>query len=555
MAFDFYDYLYNGYTGEYQLVSALYRNGLDAVRPPADMGIDVVSLNLKEQLKDPATTPETFFFQVKTALTAVRFDEKGRSTGIAEFKLKESEVELLCQGVGRVLMCYVYTRENDSLTDSFETPFCCFWIDGERLRTIFDGGALFIAKGDTKLTLRCKLTLPPYKDSHWYAMVVDSQGNQAPEGYLGTIDSDDQATSASDGADHYSVRGYLKYARERAAVIAAAAAGAAGATAGAACEAAPATSGAVGSAVVRSVGTAVGTSPAGAADPSTELAPDVSPAPSPVLASGAAPASDAACAVSSECTLFSDNAKAARAHVLESMAKRGVTRFVHFTEVDNLESIMMRGLMPLSLMNGVSKEESALKLSRYEGTDAICLSVEFPNYRTFYHRRCVESDKKWCVLLLDARKVIERYEPQFYWTNAASKSFLEPHFNAGNRNDPGSAQAFDGMFYQTETPNRFLAVTPRTRFIPDKYPTNPQAEIQIYDKITPDCISLVVFEDQESVARYQAAFSFGAPACTVDQCEVNYFAPRADWQEWRGEGVSEASSEDASASKGEGGRS
>ena len=434
----------------------------------------------------------------------------------------------MCQGVGRVLVCYVYTRENDSLTDSFETPFCCFWIDGERLRTIFDGGALFMAEGDTKLTLRCKLTLPPYKGSHWYAMVVDSQGNQAPEGYLGTIDSDDQATSAFDGADHYSVRGYLKYTRERAAAVAAAAAAAAGA---------PATSVAMARAAARSVGTAVGTALAGG-DAS-------SPAPSPALASGAAPAD------SSECMLFSDNAEAARAHVLESMEKRGVTRFVHFTKVDNLESIVMRGLMPLSLMNGVPKEESARKLNRYEGTDAICLSVEFPNYRTFYHRRCVESDKAWCVLLLDARKVIERYEPQYYWTNAASKSFLEPCFNAGNRNDPCSAQAFDGMFYQTEAPNRFLTVTPRAGFIPDKYPTNPQAEIQIYDKITPDCISLVVFEDQESVARYQAAFSFGAPACTVDQCELNYFAPRADWQEWRGEGVSDASSEDASASKGE----
>lgn len=51
MASDFYDLLYNGYTGEYQLMSSLYRNGLDAVRPPADMGIDVVSLNLKQQLE------------------------------------------------------------------------------------------------------------------------------------------------------------------------------------------------------------------------------------------------------------------------------------------------------------------------------------------------------------------------------------------------------------------------------------------------------------------------------------------------------------------------
>ena len=42
MAQDFYNLLYNGYTGEYQLMSSLYRNGLDALRPPADMGIDVV---------------------------------------------------------------------------------------------------------------------------------------------------------------------------------------------------------------------------------------------------------------------------------------------------------------------------------------------------------------------------------------------------------------------------------------------------------------------------------------------------------------------------------
>ena len=66
---DFYDLLYRGYTGEYQLVSSLYRNGLDAVRPPADMGVDVVSLNLKAQLENPDTAPETFFFQVKTAAT------------------------------------------------------------------------------------------------------------------------------------------------------------------------------------------------------------------------------------------------------------------------------------------------------------------------------------------------------------------------------------------------------------------------------------------------------------------------------------------------------
>ena len=57
MAQDFFDLLYNGYTGEYQLMSSLYRNGLDALRPPADMGVDVVRSILSNGLSSPTRPP------------------------------------------------------------------------------------------------------------------------------------------------------------------------------------------------------------------------------------------------------------------------------------------------------------------------------------------------------------------------------------------------------------------------------------------------------------------------------------------------------------------
>lgn len=80
-----FDALYSGYTGEYQLMSSLYRNGLDTLRPPADMGVDVVSLNLKQQLENPRAAPETFFFsgQASTQLwSLVRFGcERERRKG------------------------------------------------------------------------------------------------------------------------------------------------------------------------------------------------------------------------------------------------------------------------------------------------------------------------------------------------------------------------------------------------------------------------------------------------------------------------------------------
>lgn len=213
MAQEFFDLLYNGYTGEYQLMSSLYRNGLDALRPPADMGIDVVSLNLKQQLEQPGTAPETFFFQVKTAVTNVR-EANGRFGAFAtvEFKLKDSEVELLARSRDRALFCYVYNSRADALTDAFETPFICFWLDGELLEKVRGAGAFFRKEGESKLTLACQLRKPTHENGHWYALVVDGDGNKVEGGFLGVVGGD--GYPADDEADHYSVGGYLDYARK-----------------------------------------------------------------------------------------------------------------------------------------------------------------------------------------------------------------------------------------------------------------------------------------------------------------------------------------------------
>lgn len=213
MSQEFFDLLYSGYTGEYQLMSSLYRNGLDALRPPADMGVDVVSLNLKERLEHPEVAPETFYFQVKTAATYVH-EINGRPGAISTvtFKLKQSEVELLSRGRDRVLFCYVYNGAADALTETFEAPFMCFWIDGERIRALNEQGAFFRLEGETKLTLACQLRKPARENSHWYALVVDGDGANVDEGYLGVVGG--EGYPASDGADHYSVGGYLAYARQ-----------------------------------------------------------------------------------------------------------------------------------------------------------------------------------------------------------------------------------------------------------------------------------------------------------------------------------------------------
>ena len=211
---NFYNLLYNGYTGEFQLMGALYRNGLDALRPPADMGVDVVTVNLKAQLQDPSVQPETLMFQVKTAVVTVQKAGEGvRGYTTVYFMLKESEVDMLCAARTRALVCYVYDNRNSMLTDAYEAPFISFWIDGEHLRKLRESGA-FTQADNGKLAITCQLREPADETGHWYASVIDQTGRTVDNGYLGSLEADGNRKDSFDGADHYSIRGYLEHVRK-----------------------------------------------------------------------------------------------------------------------------------------------------------------------------------------------------------------------------------------------------------------------------------------------------------------------------------------------------
>ena len=211
---NFYNLLYNGYTGEFQLIGALYRNGLDALRPPADMGVDVVTVNLKAQLQDPSVQPETLMFQVKTAVVTVQEAGEGvRGYTTVYFMLRESEIDMLCAARTRALVCYVYDNRNSMLTDAYEAPFISFWIDGEHLRQLRESGA-FTQADNGKLAITCQLREPADESGHWYASIVDQLGRTIDNGYLGSLEADGNRKDSFDEADHYSIRGYLEHVRK-----------------------------------------------------------------------------------------------------------------------------------------------------------------------------------------------------------------------------------------------------------------------------------------------------------------------------------------------------
>ena len=193
--------------------------------------------------------------------------------------------------------------------------------------------------------------------------------------------------------------------------------------------------------------------------------------------------------------------------IKELMSRRHIEYFVHFTAVSNLESIMRHGICSIDYMKEHNIEYAANDTQRLDGrTDAISLSVSFPNYKYFY-RFQQRGEECWCVILLNPQKVVS-LDCAYFWTNAASTVCRRLEWE-----DQCSRIAFDRMFDPKG----------RSRIIPDCYTTDPQAEVMVKGVIPADYIEGIVCDG-----------SFGIDNKLPCKCFVDYtyFAPRMDYKEW-----------------------
>ena len=155
--------LYNGYTGEFQLIGALYRNGLDALRPPADMGVDVVTVNLKAQLQDPSVQPENAHVPGENRRGYRPGSGGGRARlydGVLHAEVKVGESTCCAQREPARSCATLYDNRNSMLTDAYEAPFISFWIDGEHFAPVARIGRIHPGRQRQVLAITCQLREP-----------------------------------------------------------------------------------------------------------------------------------------------------------------------------------------------------------------------------------------------------------------------------------------------------------------------------------------------------------------------------------------------------------
>lgn len=200
---------------------------------------------------------------------------------------------------------------------------------------------------------------------------------------------------------------------------------------------------------------------------------------------------------------------------------RQINYLLHFTRADNLDNIFKYGLVPRSILTKNNIKSSFNDEYRYDCCeDAVCTSIEFPNYKMFYRLRCDNPGVDWAVLLLDA-KIICDFECAFCSTNAgSSKMFNTPINNRKCKNE--FLKLFD------EIPNK---PTRQTMGIKNKYPTDPQAEVLVFDIIPINYIKAVFFQNNNVLNNYKSLIPHNIKA----RVKCKAFNYRQDWSYWQNE--------------------
>jgi hypothetical protein len=211
--------------------------------------------------------------------------------------------------------------------------------------------------------------------------------------------------------------------------------------------------------------------------------------------------------------------------MLQYLRQRGVEHLVHFTRIGNLPSLLRYGLLSRQELTSRAIQHQFNDAARFDYLpNAICLSISFPNYKLFYRLRQENPGADWVVVRLKP-DIVEHKHCVFCPSNAANRELanspIEPRM---------TPMALHAMFENHDgMPARELLN------IPDRFPTNPQAEILVLDPIEPTYITDVIVDARDRIHDIKSLLAIanehnGSPRFLHGK---SLFDARSDYPHWR----------------------
>jgi hypothetical protein len=196
---------------------------------------------------------------------------------------------------------------------------------------------------------------------------------------------------------------------------------------------------------------------------------------------------------------------------------RNIEYLWHFTRIENLDSILVNGIIPRATLEAQRTSTIYNDPYRLDGQKtANCLSLGHPNYKMFYSLRCQNSSQVWVVIAIKS-EILYIKDCAFCHENAASNNVTSIPIQHRK-----SIQAFRSMFAPIiGKPDR------ATLNLPDNCPTNPQAEVLVFDIMEPQYIVGVITPTKIIETELKSKF----PSFDFLYHRAHYSA-RKDYEHW-----------------------
>lgn len=209
-----------------------------------------------------------------------------------------------------------------------------------------------------------------------------------------------------------------------------------------------------------------------------------------------------------------------REEIQKIATDRKIPFLVHFTRVENVQSIMQNGLLPISKARDMGITPAVNDEKRLDGRlNGTSLSIAFPNGSLFFKLRNNFQDIDWVVLAIHS-SVLWSKKTLFCKHNAADSSI------SGISDDIlQSAEAFNSMFNEIEG---FDTRAEQGLKVHD--PTDVQAEVLVMDSIEPEFILGGLFNN--NIVRDNYSKYFGKRKLLVHEGKKGVFANRTYYRKF-----------------------
>jgi hypothetical protein len=213
------------------------------------------------------------------------------------------------------------------------------------------------------------------------------------------------------------------------------------------------------------------------------------------------------------------NSLAEEMKITRYLESRGITNLIHFTKINNLESIFEYGLIPRQIMEDCEAIRIVLKprFSDWERRggykEANCFSISFPNYRMFY-KKSHENQDGWAVIVFGTKPM---QKTQCYYCSGNTAT-----------SDSKVIKGINGLKNMFDNPEKREELG-----IPDWYTTDPQAEVLNLFVIPPYLIREVhLFSNENLPEVIKLAKSHNIYNNENIKVEKQYFWAREDRAHW-----------------------